>query len=111
MSGCRDVGDYRNQQESLEEEKSRTVEKLGWKVHTVGLFREILGDPQCSSLKIPLNILLDLLKAVAQRATELHDPDLDKLMIRLALYSIANPDDPEYNPDLVRKILGEGDSP
>jgi len=88
--------------------KTAKVESLMWRVSTVGLFREILLNPQCSQLQIPLEILLNLLKAVAKRATELHDPELDRLMIRLALYSIANPEDPEYNPELVSKLLKEG---
>lgn len=78
---------------------------LEWKVHTHGLFREILGNPECVSLKIPLNILLDILRKVAKRATEINDTELNKLMIRLCLYSIANPDDPEYDPQTVSKIL------
>lgn len=45
-------------------------ETLEWKVHTHGLFKEILDNPQCSLLNLPLNILLDLLRQVAQRATE-----------------------------------------
>lgn len=78
-----------------------------WKVHTHGLFVEILNNPQCSSLKIPLNILLGLLRQVAQRATELNDPKLNELMIRLCLYSISNPDDPAFDADLVSQILGK----
>lgn len=84
-----------------------TATTLKWKVHVHGLLVEILSNPQCSSLKIPLNILLDLLKQVAQRATELNDPKLNELMIRLCLYSISNPDDPAFDADLVSKILGE----
>lgn len=81
------------------------MNRLVWTVDTHGLFEEILGNPQCKSLKIPLNIMLDLLRQVAQRATELNDSELNKLMIRLALYSIANPKDPEYDSKLVSKLL------
>jgi hypothetical protein len=80
-------------------------ETLEWKVHTHGLLTEILGNPECASLKIPLNILLDILRSVGKRASEINDPELNKLMIRLSLYSIANPDDPDYNPKLCSKIL------
>lgn len=83
-------------------------EKLGWKVHTTELFKDILQNPQCSMHSIPLKILSNLLAQVAQRATELKDPQLDKLMIRLALYSIADPNDPKYDSEAVARILKEG---
>ena len=79
--------------------------QLKWSVHTHGLFKEILGNPECSTLKIPLNILLAILREVAQRSTELNDQKMNRLMIRLGLYSVSNPDDPEYNPTLVSKIM------
>jgi len=37
-------------------------------------------------LKVPLNIFQNLLGQVAQRAIEINDKELNKLMIRLALY-------------------------
>lgn len=87
------------------------VEKLEWKVHTVELFKEISSSFSHSVLvRIPLQILQNLLAQVAQRATELNDPQLNKLMIRLTLYSIANPNEPGYNPAFVEEYLrGEHD--
>ena len=82
-------------------------EKLQWKVHTLELFKDILANPQCSMHSIPLNILKNLLAQVAQRATELNDPQLNKLMIRLTLYSIADPTDPAYDSEVVARILNE----
>lgn len=83
-------------------------EKLEWKVHTTELFKEILNNhPGCSQLIIPFRILGNLLAQVAQRATELNDPQLNKLMIRLTLYSIADPKDPDYDPELVTQILNK----
>jgi hypothetical protein len=87
------------------EGKREMPENLGWKVHTPGLFKLIIEDPHGWAFQIPLNIMLDLLRKVAQRATELNDPELNKLMIRLSLYSISNPEDPEYNPELVNQLL------
>jgi hypothetical protein len=87
--------------------KKASPKTLGWQVHTYGLFKEILSDPQNRMLTTPLNILLDLLRKVAIRASELNDKKMNELMIRLCLYSIANPEDPEYNPKLVSKILRE----
>lgn len=81
-------------------------EKLEWKVHTTELFKEILSNhPGCSQLRIPFKILSNLLAQVAQRATELHDPQLDKLMIRLTLYSIADPKSPDFDSEAVSRIL------
>jgi len=83
--------------------------RLGWKVHVVDLFKEISAnfknDPQ---IRIPLQIIQNLLAQVAQRAIELNDPQLNKLMIRLTLYSIADPHSPDYDSEAVAKILNEG---
>ena len=81
---------------------------LQWKVSVVELFNEILANAKYDSqIRIPLNIIINYLAQIAQRATELNDPQLNKLMIRLSLYSISDPNDPEFNPELVRKILNE----
>ena len=82
-----------------------SVQKLDWRVHTHGLLKEILFDPNNRMLEIPLNIMLGILREVAQRASELNDPKMNELMMRLGLYSISNPDDPEYDPVLVSKLL------
>ena len=84
-----------------------SIQKLDWRVHTHGLLKEILSDPQNRMLEIPLNIMLGILREVAQRAVELNDAKMNECMIRLGLYSISNPDDPEYDPVLVSKILGK----
>ena len=84
--------------------------KLGWKVCTSGLMKEILTNVDKkgqSALRDPIIIFANLLIQVGQRATELNDPELNKLMIRLCIYSISDPNDPEYNPELVSKILDE----
>ena len=85
-------------------------EKLQWKVHTIGLFKEISSNfSHNAQIRIPLSIIQNLLAQVAQRATELNDPQLNRLMIRLGLYSISNPDDPDYDPKVLEEYLsGEG---
>jgi len=81
---------------------------LGWKVHVHDLFKEIADNSLCGiTIAAPLQITLELFKRVAQRATEINDPEMNKLMIRLSLYSISDPHDPEYNPELVSKLLEE----
>jgi len=83
-------------------------EHLKWKVHTHDLFNEIVtGNKGNDVFKEPLNITLSILRQVAVRATELNDKELNKLMIRLTLYAISDPHDPQYNPKLVEKYLDE----
>ena len=64
-----------------------------FRVHIPNLLGEILTNQSCSILAIPLNVTARLLMGVADRARELDDPELNKLMLKLTLYSIA---DPEY---------------
>lgn len=85
-----------------------------WKVHLPNLLGEILNNQGCSILKIPLNITARLLNQVADRAIQLDDPELNKLMMRLALYSIADPDSEDYDPDFINRYQqltqqGDGD--
>jgi hypothetical protein len=81
---------------------------LDWKCHVPRLFKEIMVNQQCAALHIPLTIFQGILVEVAERATALNDTELNKLMMRLALYSVSDPDDKEYNADLTTKyIAGE----
>ena len=71
-----------------------------WLVQTDDLFKEIMSNPGMEIMRIPLNILYSLLRRIAERATQINDRELNKLMIRLALYSISNYHDKEdYNMD------------
>lgn len=79
-----------------------------WCCHTTRLLREILTNTTCAILHIPLNIFQTKLAEVAQRATELNDPVLDGLMAELALYSVADPDDPEYNAKVAERTIKRG---
>lgn len=66
---------------------------MQFRVDTVSLLKEIAdaGIPRnMGVLKIPINIFKDLLADVAQRATEINDPRLNILMLRLALYEVPN---------------------
>jgi len=62
-------------------------------------------NPQNEIFRQPLNILQNILKQTAQRATKINDKELNKLMLRLTLYSISDPNDPEYNPEQTTKYL------
>jgi len=84
----------------------KQTKKLQWKVHTLELFKEISSNFRHNAqIRIPLQILQNLLAQVAQRATELNDPQLNKLMIRLTLYSIADPNEPDYDPKAIEEYL------
>ena len=82
-------------------------QELGWRVHTTGLLKEIQSNFQTPMIIVPIKILDSLLREVAQRAIELNDKKLNALMVRLTLYSIADPDSPDYDNKAVSKILGE----
>ena len=72
--------------------------KLEWKVYTPGLLKEILENSNCSNgiFFQPFKIFKNLLAQVADRAIELDDIKLNKLMIRLALYKSSDPYSKEY---------------
>ena len=66
---------------------------MQFRVDTVSLLKEIAdaGLPRnMGVLKIPINIFKSLLGEVAQRATEINDPRLNILMLRLTLYEVPN---------------------
>lgn len=82
-----------------------TNEFIYWRVHTPNLLNEVLINPGTGILSIPFNIFGKLLAAVGTRAAELNDPELNALMIRLAIYSVADPNSPDYDEAVVRKYL------
>ncbi len=68
-------------------------DSLKWKVDTPALLREITDcgfDRRMGIYKVPLNIFQQILAEVAERAIELDDKKLNKLMIRLSLYDNTN---------------------
>ena len=68
---------------------------MQFSVNTIGLLTEIVDsglDRRMGVLKTPINQFRHLLVQVAQRATELNDPKLNVLMLRLWLYE-ASPED------------------
>jgi len=78
---------------------------LQWKVNTNGLMNEVVTCHGASILYMPLKIFLSLLACVAQRASEINDKELNKLMLRLSLYDIANPKSELFDQDAVEKYL------
>ena len=75
------------------------------KVHTPNLLKEILLNKDCAVLKIPVVTLKNILRQVAIRATQLDDVELNKLMIRLTLYEISDPDSNDYDQKFCNDYL------
>lgn len=78
---------------------------LEWRVHTSRLLEEIAKHSGQSVLVQPLRILGSLLAKVGERASQLHDRELDALMMRLTIYTVADPESPDYDPTLVSEYL------
>lgn len=78
-----------------------------WRVNTVTLLHELAGNAEISVAVIPLQILQNTLGEVAQRAAELNDPKLNTLMMRLALYEISDPTQPQYDEAFVDAYIEE----
>lgn len=74
------------------------VKHLQWRVHLPRLIVEILQNPSCAILRQPLLITRSIIAEVATRASELNDPKLNELMLRLALYEKGDPESPNYDP-------------
>lgn len=80
--------------------------KLGFDVNTPQFLKEACEGSNGGMYAVCYNIFKGLLAQVAERATELHDPVLDALMIRLNLYEVA----PEKRYVILRKLAANYDA-
>lgn len=73
-----------------------------WRVHTPNLLAEIGNNNAALSaaVRTPLMILMRLLHQVGEVAARINDEELNALMCRLTIYSCADPESPDYDPDL-----------
>lgn len=78
---------------------------LNWRVNTPQLLREVLGNNGVAILNVPLQIFADLLAEVADNAIRINDKELNKLMLRLALYEDGDPYSSSYNEKEVNNYL------
>lgn len=78
---------------------------LKWRVHTPNLLTEIQENAKQPALIQPINILKSILAELAATAIEINDDRLHELMIRLTLYSNADPESPDYDKELIEKYL------
>ncbi|SRR6266498_531796 len=80
-------------------------EELEWRVYTSGLLAEIMVNPECAILKVPLQIFGALLNQVSERASQLNDPILNGLMCQLGLYEIADPNSSNHDQATVELLI------
>lgn len=82
-----------------------------WKVHLPNLLHEILdSNSQMGIFRVPLHITGLLLAAVGDRAAEINDPELNDLMCRLTIYTVADPQSPDYDPKALDEIRKAADT-
>lgn len=86
------------------------ADELQWRVHTYRLLKEIVENSQQPVLRQPLNIFARLLAKVGERAIELNDPKLNALMCRLTIYTVADPESPDYDPEIVERVMQSANS-
>lgn len=74
---------------------------MHFRIDTPQFFKELtentLSTGKNGILKVPLNVFMNLLSQVADRATQLQDPILDRLMFDLNLYELPSPTSKEYD--------------
>lgn len=83
-------------------------EKLEFSVHLPNIINEMVQNGRVNkdfaALLIPIMTIYDLIKRVAQRAIELDDPELNKLMCKLTLYSCCDPQSEDYDAKTREKL-------
>jgi len=90
--------------------ENQETKNLEWRTHTPRLLGEVLNNESCAILYRPIQILALQLQAVAQRASELNDPVLNKLMCQLTLYGVADPDHEDYDPEILKQVMAAADA-
>lgn len=91
---------------NCESKEIRVRQRLEWSVNTPDLLKDIIPNMRASESISPsiITIFGSLLAEVAKRATELHDPKLDSLMLRLNLYECEGADGDAKNKWRVKMI-------
>lgn len=82
------------------------TEMVSFSVYTPGLLKEIVECwwSSMSGMRMPILIFRNILGQVAQRASEINDTEMNRLMCKLWLYAVSDPYDPDYDPDLMREM-------
>lgn len=75
-----------------------------WRVHTPNLLKEICINPQLGPAATALAIFAKILFALADRARELNDEELNSICLRLTLFSQSDPQSADYNEKALKLI-------
>jgi hypothetical protein len=75
--------------------------KLHFDAHLPNLLREVLNNPTCGILKIPINITRGILGELAELAIEIDDPRLHVMMLRLGMYDVSA----DKRTELIKEII------
>lgn len=78
--------------------------KLHFDANLPGLLGEVLNNPTCGILKLPINITKGILAELAQLAIEIDDDRLHVMMLRLGMYDCSATERVEKIKELNRKI-------
>lgn len=84
-----------------------TKQNLQYSVNSGALLKEILNNPGTGALVKPIQIFGNILAEVGERAAQLNDPELNVLMCRLSIYSIADQYSPDYDKKRVEQVYKE----
>jgi hypothetical protein len=83
-----------------------STKSLEWRVNTAGLLKEIIQHNQTTSiLAKPIQIFGIILSEVGECAARINDPELNKLMARLAIYAETDPYSEHYSKEITEKLL------
>jgi len=78
-----------------------------WKVDLHKFLKDAVntqGPPESIQLADPAMSIAAIMLELAERCVQLNDPKLNALMCRLILYQIADPNHPDYDPELCETI-------
>jgi len=88
---------------------NKTKEVLQWRVNMPHLYKELIDNvPQAACMRQPFQILMGIMVELGERAAELNDDQLNALMCRLSIYSIADPYSPDSDKELTKQIIEKG---
>ena len=78
--------------------------KMMFDAHLPNFLAEVLNNQSCWVLKTPINIIMGLLRELAQLAIEIDDARLHIMMLRLGLYDCSATERCEKIKELEREV-------
>lgn len=80
---------------------------MEFRVHVPNLFQEIVRGSGQDIYRLPIQMTGNLLAQVGERAAQLNDPILNRLMCMLTIYSLADPESSDYDAKRFTEITGQ----